>query len=69
MGSGDIDNSVFNMAVSGHFSKWHPRPTRPGFEMSTYIILIKKPFFYPNQVRHNVLLELSAGLYVRERTM
>ena len=46
------------MAVGGHFTKWHPRATRPGFEMSTLVIFIGEQLFYQNQVRHAVLWEL-----------
>ena len=45
------------MAVGGHFSKWRPRATRPGFEMSTLVIFIGKALFDQNQVRLAVLWE------------
>ena len=57
-GSADITISVLNMADGGHFSKWRPRATRPGFETSTLVIFIGKALFYQNQVRHAVLWEL-----------
>ena len=46
------------MAVGGHFTKWRPRATRPGSEMSTLVIFIGEALFFQNQVRHTVLLEL-----------
>ena len=46
------------LAVGGHFTKWRPRATRPGFEMSTLVIFIGEALFYQNQVRHAVLWEL-----------
>ena len=46
------------MAVGDHFSKWRPRATRPGFEMSTLAIFIGKALFYQTQVRYAVLWEL-----------
>ena len=45
------------MVVGGHFSKWRPRVTLSGFEMSTLVIFIGKALFYQNQVRHAVLWE------------
>ena len=46
------------MAVGGYFTKWRPRATCPGFEMSTLVIFIGEALFYQNQVRHAVLWEL-----------
>ena len=46
------------MAVGGHFTKWRPRGTRPGFEMSTLVIFIGEALFYQNQMRHAVLWDL-----------